>query len=62
MTVLRAYRIGWGVWADLIALHLTTGTDVTVVHHAELPVDLAHLHLLRYRPTKRAARPGARGA
>jgi hypothetical protein len=43
MTVLRAHRIGWGVWADLIALHRTTGTDVIVVHHAELPVDLAHL-------------------
>jgi hypothetical protein len=43
MTVLRAHRIGWGVWADLIALHRTTGTDVIVVHHAELPADLAHL-------------------
>ncbi|MFE2717870.1 hypothetical protein ACFXKI_39435 [Streptomyces mirabilis] len=43
LTVLRAHRIGWGVWADLVALHRTTGTDVTVVHHAELPVDLAHL-------------------
>ncbi|MFD9224929.1 hypothetical protein ACFWDI_34155 [Streptomyces sp. NPDC060064] len=43
MTVLRAHRIGLGVWADLMALHHATGTDVTVVHHAELPVDLAHL-------------------
>ncbi|MEV6503396.1 hypothetical protein [Streptomyces prunicolor] len=43
MTVLRAHRIGWGVWADLMALHHSTGTDVTVVHHAELPVGLAHL-------------------
>ncbi|MEU5279351.1 hypothetical protein AB0G87_23415 [Streptomyces asoensis] len=43
MTVLRAHRIGWGTWADLIALHRTTGTDVTMVHHAELPADLAHL-------------------
>ncbi|MER5539762.1 hypothetical protein [Streptomyces mirabilis] len=43
LTVLRAHRIGWGVWADLVALHRATGTDVTVVHHAELPVDLAHL-------------------
>ncbi|MFD0309112.1 hypothetical protein [Streptomyces sp. NPDC127119] len=43
LTVLRAHRIGWGVWADLVALHHTTGTDVTVVHHAELPVDLVHL-------------------
>lgn len=43
MTVLRAHRIGWGVWVDLIALHRTTGTDVVVVHHAELPADLTHL-------------------
>uniref|UniRef100_UPI003F490AA6 hypothetical protein n=1 Tax=Streptomyces chartreusis TaxID=1969 RepID=UPI003F490AA6 len=43
MTVLRAHRIGLGVWADLVALHRATGTDVTVVHHAELPVDLVHL-------------------
>ncbi|MFE2611210.1 hypothetical protein ACFXDI_49835 [Streptomyces mirabilis] len=43
LTVLRAHRIGWGVRADLVALHRTTGTDVTVVHHAELPVDLGHL-------------------
>lgn len=43
MTVLRAHRIGLGVWADLVALHRTTDTDVTVVHHAELPTDLAHL-------------------
>ncbi|WP_369394889.1 hypothetical protein AB5J72_51010 [Streptomyces sp. CG1] len=43
MTVLRAHRIGLGVWADLMALHHATGTDVTVVHHAELPVDLVHL-------------------
>ncbi|MGW2051537.1 hypothetical protein ACWCPF_41315 [Streptomyces sp. NPDC001858] len=26
-----------------MALHQATGTDVTVVHHAELPVDLVHL-------------------
>ncbi|MGW2827175.1 hypothetical protein ACWC24_40325 [Streptomyces sp. NPDC001443] len=43
LTVLRAHRIGWGVWADLVALHRTTGTDVTVVHHAELSADLVHL-------------------
>ncbi|MFJ9968524.1 hypothetical protein [Streptomyces avermitilis] len=43
LTVLRAHRIGWGVWADLVAVHRTTGTDVTVVHHAELPADLVHL-------------------
>ncbi|MFE2719495.1 hypothetical protein ACFXKI_48435 [Streptomyces mirabilis] len=43
LTVLRAHRIGWGVWADLVALHRTTGTDVTLVHHAELSADLAHL-------------------
>ncbi|WP_432190361.1 hypothetical protein [Streptomyces sp. Tue6028] len=43
LTVLRAHRIGWGVWADLVALHRTTGTDVTLVHHAELSADLVHL-------------------
>ncbi|MGW7171081.1 hypothetical protein ACWGH3_38610 [Streptomyces sp. NPDC054884] len=43
MTVLRAHRIGWGVWADLMALHRTTDTDVLMVHHAEIPADLAHL-------------------
>ncbi|MGW6506620.1 hypothetical protein ACWGCP_03545 [Streptomyces niveus] len=43
LTVLRAHRIGMGVWADLVALHRTTGTDVIVVHHAELSVDLVHL-------------------
>ncbi|MGW6309088.1 hypothetical protein [Streptomyces niveus] len=43
LTILRAHRTGLGVWADLVALHRTTGTDVIVVHHAELPVDLAHL-------------------
>ncbi|MFD9502454.1 hypothetical protein [Streptomyces sp. NPDC060035] len=43
MTILRAHRFGLGVWADLVALHRSTGTDVVVVHHAELPVDLAHL-------------------
>ncbi|WP_030390207.1 hypothetical protein [Streptomyces sp. NRRL S-241] len=43
LTVLRAHRIGWGVWADLVALHRTCATDVTVVHHAGLPADVAHL-------------------
>ncbi|WP_406841881.1 hypothetical protein ACICHK_43630 (plasmid) [Streptomyces sp. AHU1] len=43
LTVLRAHRFGCGVWAELVALHRTTGTDVTVVHHAELSADLAHL-------------------
>ena len=43
MTVLRAHCIGLGVWADLMALHLSVGTDVTLVHHVELPVELAHL-------------------
>lgn len=43
LTVLRAHRFGCGVWAGLVALHRTTGTDVTVVHHAELSADLAHL-------------------
>ncbi|WP_327668009.1 MULTISPECIES: hypothetical protein [unclassified Streptomyces] len=43
LTVLRAHRMGWGIWGDLVALHRTTGTDVTVVHHAGLSTDLAHL-------------------
>lgn len=43
MTVLRAHRVGLGVWADLMALHHATGTDVAVVRHAELPVDLVPL-------------------
>ncbi|MFJ6513453.1 hypothetical protein ACIQMO_16995 [Streptomyces sp. NPDC091406] len=43
MTILRARRIGLGVGADLMALHQATGTDVTLVHHAEPPRDLAHL-------------------
>ncbi|WOX15519.1 hypothetical protein [Streptomyces sp. N50] len=43
LTVLRAHRFGCGVWAELVALHRTTRTDVTVVHHAGLPADLAHL-------------------
>ncbi|MFE2974738.1 hypothetical protein [Streptomyces sp. NPDC059258] len=41
MTILRAHRIGLGVGADLMALRQAAGTDVTLVHHAEL--DLAHL-------------------
>ncbi|MFE9016339.1 hypothetical protein [Streptomyces cyaneofuscatus] len=43
MTILRAHRIGLGLWTDLMALHQATGTDVTLVHHAELPAGSAHL-------------------
>ncbi|ELS50277.1 hypothetical protein STVIR_8757 [Streptomyces viridochromogenes Tue57] len=43
MTVLRAHRIGIGLWADLVHLHRTTRADLILVHHAELPDDLTHL-------------------
>ncbi|MFE2737058.1 hypothetical protein [Streptomyces sp. NPDC059349] len=43
VTVLRAHRIGLGLWADLVHLHRTTRVDLVLVHHAELPDDLAHL-------------------
>ncbi|MFD9543479.1 hypothetical protein [Streptomyces sp. NPDC060022] len=43
LTVLRAHRIGWGWWAELINLHRTTQTDVVMVHHAALSPDLTHL-------------------
>ncbi|MFC9618069.1 hypothetical protein [Streptomyces sp. NPDC056938] len=43
MTVLRAHRIGLGLWADLVHLHRTTRADLVLVHHAELPDDLAYL-------------------
>jgi hypothetical protein len=43
VTVLRAHRIGLGLWADLVHLHRTTRADLVLVHHAELPDDLAHL-------------------
>lgn len=43
LTVLRAHRIGLGLWTDLVHLHRITHTDVVLVHHAELPDDLAHL-------------------
>lgn len=43
VTVLRAHRIGPGLWADLIHLHRTTHADLVLVHHAELPDGLAHL-------------------
>ncbi|MGW7427828.1 hypothetical protein ACWGJB_49345 [Streptomyces sp. NPDC054813] len=57
LTVLRAHRMGLGIWADLAALHRTTGTDVSAVHHARLPVDLAHLlrHCDHRMVTTRAA-------
>jgi hypothetical protein len=43
LTVLRAHRIGWGWWAELINLHRTTQTDVVMVHHAAPSRDLTHL-------------------
>ena len=43
LTVLRAHRIGLGLWADLVYLHRTTRADLVLVHHAELPDGLAHL-------------------
>lgn len=43
VTVLRAHRIGPGLWADLVHLHRTTRADLVLVHHAELPEGLAHL-------------------
>ncbi|MFD9224928.1 hypothetical protein ACFWDI_34150 [Streptomyces sp. NPDC060064] len=43
LTVLRAHRIRLGLWADLIHLHRTTHAELVLVHHAELPDDLAHL-------------------
>ncbi|MFD9813295.1 hypothetical protein [Streptomyces sp. NPDC059080] len=43
LTVLRAHRIGSGLWADLVHLHRTTHANLVLVHHAELPDDLAHL-------------------
>ncbi|GGN45876.1 hypothetical protein [Streptomyces fuscichromogenes] len=57
LTVLRGHRVPLGVWADLVALHRATGTDVSVVHHAPLPVDLAHLlrHCDHRMVTTRAA-------
>ncbi|MFF2812233.1 hypothetical protein ACFVT2_34675 [Streptomyces sp. NPDC058000] len=42
-SVLRAHRIGSGLWADLVHLHRTTHADLVLVHHAELPDGLAHL-------------------
>ncbi|MFC9407837.1 hypothetical protein ACFRAA_23150 [[Kitasatospora] papulosa] len=43
LTVLRAHRIDWGRWADLVNLHRTTQTDVVMVHHAIPSPDLTHL-------------------
>lgn len=43
LTVLRAHRMGSGLWADLVHLHRTTNANLVLVHHAELPDDLAHL-------------------
>ncbi len=43
LTILRAHRLRSRVWADLIHLHRTTRAEVVLVHHAELPDDLAHL-------------------
>lgn len=43
VTVLRAHRLGLGLWADLVHLHRTTRADLVLVHHAELPDGLAHL-------------------
>ncbi|MFD6656142.1 hypothetical protein ACFWEB_13490 [Streptomyces parvus] len=43
LTVLRAHRIGWARWAELISLHRTTQTDVVMVHHAAPSRDLTHL-------------------
>ncbi|MET9572674.1 hypothetical protein ACFYNW_37205 [Streptomyces virginiae] len=43
ITVLRAHRIGEGLWADLIHLHLTTSAELTFVHHGEPGPGLAHL-------------------
>lgn len=43
LTILRAHRIGLGLWADLIHLHRTTRTNLVLVHHADLPGDIVHL-------------------
>ena len=43
MRVLRAHRIGLGLWADLVHLHRTIRADPVHVHHAELPDVLAYL-------------------
>lgn len=43
VTVLRAHRIGLGLWADLVHLHRTTRADLVLVHHAELSDGIAHL-------------------
>lgn len=43
LTLLRAHRIGSGRWADLAHLHVATGVELILVHHAPLPEDLAHL-------------------
>lgn len=46
LTILRAHRIGLGLWADLVHLHRTTRADVVVVHHAELHTGT--IHFLRH--------------
>ncbi|MFJ9598276.1 hypothetical protein ACIRS3_36730 [Streptomyces virginiae] len=35
ITVLRTHRLGEGLWADLIHLHLTTNAELILVHHGE---------------------------
>lgn len=56
LTVLRAHRIRSGKWADLVHLHIVTGVDLVLVHHAPLPDDLAHLlrHCWHRRVTTQA--------
>ncbi|MFD4318947.1 hypothetical protein [Streptomyces sp. NPDC058548] len=43
LTLLRAHRMGTGLWADLVHLHRSTAADLVLVHHAELDEGLAHL-------------------
>ncbi|MFH8776057.1 hypothetical protein [Streptomyces sp. NPDC017958] len=43
ITVLRGHRMGVGLWADLVHLHLSTLADMALVHHAGLDDALAHL-------------------
>ncbi|MFE5861710.1 hypothetical protein ACFQ77_14305 [Streptomyces virginiae] len=43
ITVLRAHRLGEGLWANLIHLHLTTDAELVLVHHGEPGDSLTHL-------------------
>ncbi|URN18532.1 MULTISPECIES: hypothetical protein [Streptomyces] len=71
ITVLRAHRIGAGLWADPAHLHRSTAADLVLVHHDELGDNLAHLlhhcdhriagypEMLRLHPSKSTC-PGDR--